>query len=115
MHYISVYRHIVTYIYKKVDDEVYIDFEYEIIYYFDTDEKNKLKTFEQTMHNYDEIKENDTRIYYVKYPRIQNDDVKRGHIFWNIDNYSCRIYTKGIESYDDSFFEYCEFEKVPLK
>ena len=112
---ISVQTNLVTYSYKKVDEEVYIKFQYYTKHYFDVDEKSKSLTFEQTMHNYNEIKEKDTRSYYVRYPQTVHDEVLRGSIIWNIDNYKCAIYTAGIESYDDSIFEYCDYEKVPLK
>ena len=112
---ISVQMNMVTYSYKKADEEVYMKFQYETIHYFDIDKESKSKTFEQTMKNDDKKIQKDNKVYYVMYPKTVNDDILRGHIIWNIDNYFCAIYTRGIKSYDDSIFDYCEFEKVPLK
>ncbi len=112
---ISAQINLVEYSYKKIDEEVYFKFSYQTIHYFDITEKSKSQTFEQTLHGHDKKITKNNIDYYIMYPKTVNDDVLRGQIIWNIDNYQCAIYTAGIESYDDSIFEYCEFEKVPLK
>ena len=112
---INVQMNMVTYSYKKAGEEVYMKFQYETMHYFDIDEGSKSKTFEQTMHNFDKVIQKANINHYIGYPSTLHDEVFRGDVNWNIDNYRCAIYTVGIKSFDDSIINYCEFEKVPLK
>ena len=111
---ISVQMNLVTYSYKMGNAEVYLKFQYDTIHYYDIDKGSISKTFEQTMHNFDKIVQKDNRTYYVGYPKTLHDEVFRGSVVWNIDNYRCAVYTVGIGSFDDSIIEYCDYEKVPL-
>jgi len=112
---ISVQMNLVTYHYKKADEEVYMYFQYSTIHYFDIDEGSKSKTFEQKVEYFDQKVQKDNIAYYIGYPKTLHDEVLRGAVNWNIDNYRCTIYTVGIKSFDESIIDYCKFEKVPLK